>query len=94
MKEIRNYKNIRRKPQIKGFSPEMFFTFIGIGLLTAFFIFIGGFDKMRFGIWAVINFISLILTKIVFSSDSFMRKILDEKFPKEISALTKTKKKK
>lgn len=75
---------------ILGFNPNSFYIFLGFAFLSMS-IFFTGFTLMKLIIWASINFISLILTKIVLSNDDFMRKFMDEKFPKELSSLTKKK---
>lgn len=92
MKEIRNYKNIRRKPQIHGFSPNAFYLFIaivGISLL----ILTTGFSWIKIICILIINALSLVFTKLVMSNDHLMKKIFNEKFPKEISPLTRGKSK-
>lgn len=88
MKEIRNYKNIRRKPQIMGFSPNGFYIFMGV-LLISLFVFSTGFSFKKAMLVVGINFISAIITKIFISNKDLIRKIVDEKFPKEISSVTR-----
>jgi len=93
MKEIRNYKNIRRKPQIHGFSPNAFYLFIavaGISLMTL----TTGFSWIKIISILIINGLSLVFTKLVMSNDHLMKKLFNEKFPKEISPLTRDKSKK
>lgn len=88
MKEIRNYKNIRRKPEIHGFSPNAFYVFLaiaGVSLLTL----TAGFSWIKIICILVVNGLSLIFTKLVMSNDSLMKKIFNEKFPTEISPLTR-----
>ena len=92
MKEIRNYKNIRRKPELFGFSPNAFYLFVaiaGISLLTL----TTGFSWTKLIVILIFNGISLVFTKVVVSNDKLMKKIFNEKFPTEISALTRNKKK-
>lgn|GEM_PF-2792295 len=88
MKEIRNYKNIRRKPQIWGFTPEAFYLAMGIAIVSLV-ILATTFTWTKLIIVAVINLCSVILTKIFMSNNDFLRKMLDEKFPDEISPLTR-----
>lgn len=88
MKEIRNYKNIRRKPEIHGFSPNAFYLFLaiaGVSLLTL----TTGFSWMKIICILIINGLSLVFTKLVMSNDRLMKKLLNEKFPTEISSLTR-----
>jgi len=88
MKEIRNYKNIRRKPEIHGFSPNAFYLFLaiaGVSLLTL----TTGFSWMKIIFILIINGLSLVFTKLVMSNDRLMKKLLNEKFPTEISSLTR-----
>lgn len=88
MKEIRNYKNIRRKPQIHGFSPIAFYIFTA-GLLLSLLTLSGGFTFAKLVGILIFNAISYIITRLVISNDILMKKLLDEKFPKEISHLTR-----
>lgn len=88
MKEIRNYKNIRRKPQIQGFSPNAFYLFITI-LGISLMILTTGFSWVKVICILIINAISLVFTKLVMSNDNLLKKFLNEKFPKEISPMTR-----
>lgn len=88
MKEIRNYKNIRRKPQIHGFSPNAFYFFIAIACISLLTL-TTGFSLIKIVCILIINGLNLIFTKLVMSNDHLMKKVFNEKFPKEISALTR-----
>lgn len=90
MKEIRNYKNIRRKPQIHGFSPNAFYLFVGIAGISLMTL-TTGFSWVKIIAILIINGLSLVFTKLVVSNDHLMKKLFNEKFPKEISSLTRTK---
>ena len=90
MKEIRNYKNIRRKPEIYGFTPNGFYTFVAVAILSLA-IFFGGFTLFKLIIVAIINGISIVFTKLIMSNDNLLKRLFNEKFPKEISSLTKSK---
>lgn len=92
MKEIRNYKNLRSQPYIYGFSPTGFYVFVGIGLLTLFS-FTTGFSIIKIIIVAGINLISFIYTKYFMNDNALTKYLLNDKFPKEISDLTKKKSK-
>lgn len=88
MKEIRNYKNIRRKPEIHGFTPNAFYLFLaiaGVSLLTL----TTGFSWIKIICILVVNGLSLVFTKLVISNESLMNKLFNEKFPTEISSLTR-----
>lgn len=91
MKEIRNYKNIRRKPQIWGFTPTGFYIFVGIAALSLFS-FAVSFSLVHLIIVVAINVLSLIVTKLFISNEHMMKRLLNEKFPTEISDLTRSKK--
>lgn len=93
MKEIRNYKNIRRKPQIHGFSPNAFYLFIAIACISLLTL-TSGFSWIKIICILIINALSIIFTKLVMSNDHLMKKLFNEKFPKEISPLTREKSKK
>lgn len=93
MKEIRNYKNIRRKPQIHGFSPNAFYLFIGIAGMSLMTLTMG-FTWVKIICILIINALSLVFTKLVMSNDHIMKKLFNEKFPKEISPLTRDRSKK
>lgn len=76
-----------------GFTPNSFIVFVIIFCFSLLIFLI----KMSWGtliFFFITNFISLIVTKLLIGNDIFMRKFIDEKFPKEISALTKKKGKK
>lgn len=88
MREIRNYKNIRRKPEIHGFSPSGFYIFTG-GLLLSLLTLSGGITFSKLINVFIFNAISLVITKLVLSNDRLIKKVLNEKFPKEISHLTR-----
>lgn len=88
MKEIRNYKNIRREPQIHGFSPNAFYLFIA-ALLVSLMVLTTGFSWIKVICILVFNAINLVFTKLIMSNENFIRKFLNEKFPKEISPLTR-----
>ncbi len=88
MKEIRNYKNIRRKPKIFGFTPMSFIIFCMVALLSLS-LFLVGFSWVKLLIVIFINFISLIVNRIVMGEDNPVSSMFDEKFPEEISSLTK-----
>lgn len=90
MKEIRNYKNIRRKPQIHGFSPNAFYLFVGIAGVSLMTL-TTGFSWIKIIIILIINALSLVFTKLIVSNDQLMKKLFNEKFPKELSSLTKYK---
>ena len=93
MKEIRNYKNIRRKPQIHGFSPNAFYLFIGVAGISLMTL-TTGFSWVKIICILIINALNLVFTKLVMSNDHLMKTIFNEKFPKEISALTRDRSKK
>jgi len=93
MKEIRNYKNIRRKPQIHGFSPNAFYLFIGIAGICLMTL-TTGFSWVKIICILIINALNLVFTKLVMSNDLIMKKLFNEKFPKEISPLTRDRSKK
>lgn len=88
MKEIRNYKNIRRKPELFGFSPNAFYLFVGV-LAVSLMTLTTGFSWLKILIIICINVINLIFTKLIVSNDHLMRKVFNEKFPSQISALTR-----
>lgn len=88
MKEIRNYKNIRRKPTIYGFTPNAFYIFTGLTLLSLLTLSSGFSFRKLIGVLVFIVIV-YILTKLVLSNDKLLKKLLDEKFPLEISHLTR-----
>lgn len=93
MKEIRNYKNIRRKPQIHGFSPNAFYLFIGIAGISLMTL-TTGFSWVKIICILIINALNLVFTKLIMSNNHLMKKLFNEKFPKEISSLTRDRAKK
>lgn len=89
MKEIRNYKNIRRKPYIWGFSYSNFLIFCGVSLLFSFILFTG-FSFLKLGIVVGLIFLAYVVLKIVLS-DNVLDRMFSEKFPKQINDLTRKK---
>lgn len=90
MRKVKVYKHIRKKPQIWGFTPNAFYIFSGGSLLSCS-ILLFGFSFKKIIIVGILIFIILIVTKVFMSNSNFIRKFSDEKFPKEISPLTKNK---
>ncbi|MRM84277.1 hypothetical protein [Riemerella anatipestifer] len=90
MKTIRNYKHIRRKPDIYGFSPNGFYLFSALAIMSLLTL-SGGFSFKKLIIILLFNSINLVVTKLIISNDKILRKILDEKFPTEISHLNRRK---
>ncbi len=88
MKEIRNFKNIRRKPELYGFTYNNFLLFCGIALFGSFILF-SGITIKKVTIYGVILLIDFIATRYLIGSDSLLTKMLSEKFPKEVNDFTK-----
>lgn len=93
MKEIRNYKNIRRKPYVYGFTVNGFLIFIGIAV-CALFAFATGFTINKIIIVAVVISLDYIVCKLIISNPTMLDRLFNEKFPKEITDLTRNKNKK
>ena len=87
MKEIRNYKNIRRKPEIYGFTPNGFYTFVAIAILSLA-IFFGGFTLFKLIIVAIINGISIVFTKLIMSNDNLLKRLFNENWKNVIIELS------
>lgn len=88
MKELKTHKNIRREVEIWGFKPLPFMIFLAVILFSGF-----GFladASLNNAIYLLVaNVISFVVTKIIMSNDSLTKSVRDEKFPKEITDLTK-----
>jgi hypothetical protein len=93
MKEIRNFRNIRRKPQLFGFTYNNFLIFCAIALLGSFILF-NGITFKKIIIYAIILLIGFIATRYLIGAESLLNKAMNEKFPKEINDFTKKVKKK
>jgi hypothetical protein len=81
---MKNYKNIRQKPYIYGFSVVGFFSF-AIGGICALMSFMSGFSFLK--IITVIIFIGLlyIFSKYILSNKEFASRIFDNKLPNKYS---------
>lgn len=88
MKTLRNYKHIRKKPQIWGFSLNSFYCFLGIVCISVFYL-ASDFTWKKLIIALVFDGVGLIITKLVVGNEKFERYFFDQKFPEEISDLTK-----
>ena len=88
MKEIKNYKHIRRKPMLFGFSLTSFmiFAFISLGGL---FTFVDGFSSTKLIIVAIVIVLAFIVCRYFLGENSLLNKFLHQKFPNEINDLTK-----
>ena len=93
MKEIRNFRNIRRKPELFGFTYNNFLIFCAIALLGSFILF-NGITFKKIIIYAIILLIGFIATRYLIGAESLLNKAMNEKFPKEINDFTKKVKKK
>ena len=88
MKEINNYKNIRRKPYVYGFSTTnaiVFFIISIILVLTTVF----GFTFKKLMIISIIGSINYLVCKGL-SNGAILKKLFDKPLPKEISNLSET----
>lgn len=88
MKEVNNYKNIRRKPYIYGFSTTnaiVFFIISIILILTIVF----GFSFKKLMTISIIGSINYLLCKGL-SNGTLLNKLFDKPLPKEISNLSET----
>lgn len=92
MKEIRNFRNIRRKPELFGFTYNNFLIFCGIALFGSFILF-SGITINKLLIYGVILLIGFIATRYLIGAESLLTKTLNEKFPKEINDFSKKVKK-
>ncbi|PXW07097.1 hypothetical protein C8D70_12312 [Chryseobacterium sp. CBTAP 102] len=90
MKSLETHKNIRKEVEVWGFAPTPFLIFAGIGLCSALIV-VSDFSFRSFIIVLIINAISYVINKIILSNKDIMKSFLYEKFPKEITDLTKNK---
>lgn len=81
---MKNYKNIRRKPYIYGFTITGFFTF-AIGGICLILSFMNGFTFNKLVIVLILLFILFLISKYILSNPAFISKILDNKLPKKYS---------
>lgn len=88
MKEIRNYKHIRKKPEVHGLSINSFYLFSAIFIISILSL-TTGFTIKKAIIVGIINAINLAVNKLILSNDKLLKRMLDEKFPSEISHLTR-----
>jgi len=81
---MKNYRHIRKKPYIYGFSITGFFVFltISVGLLISFTL---GITLIKFIIIAFVIALSYILCRYVLSDEKLLSKAFDKKLPKRYS---------
>jgi hypothetical protein len=90
MKELKTHKDMRGSVSVHGFKPIAFAVFLVVGVFSIIALF-GDFSYKSVLVTIGINTVSFIITKIVISNEAFSKGKLNEKFPKEITDLTKTK---
>ncbi|HAY3536863.1 hypothetical protein KRE40_18570 [Elizabethkingia meningoseptica] len=90
MKELQTHKSIRKKVEVWGFAPIPFLIFFGIAVFSALG-FMADLSWNAFIICLIINGVSFIINKVILSNESFLKNMLNEKFPNEITDLTKNK---
>ena len=81
---MKNYKKIRQKPYIYGFSIVGFFAF-AIGGVCVLLSFMSGFSLAKFIIVGILIMILFLFSKHVLSSPVVLSKIFDNKLPKKYS---------
>ena len=90
MKELQTHKSIRKKVEVWGFAPIPFLIFVGVAVFSTLG-FMAEFSWNTFIICLIINGVSFIINKVILSNESFLKNVLNEKFPNEITDLTKNK---
>jgi len=81
---VKNYKNIRRKPYLYGFTVKAFFAFV-IGIIIGLFTFSTGFSFGKFGLFLIWSLLLYAVCKYVFSNDNIVNRFLDNKLPTSYS---------
>ena len=79
-----NYKNIRQKPYIYGFSVKGFFFAVG-GSIISLLILITGFSLIKIIIAGIGIFISYIVGRVFLTDSELLNKLIDNKLPKKHS---------
>lgn len=91
MKEVRNFKNIRRKPELWGFSYMNFIAFAGVALLSSVLLF-NGITVKKVILYACILLVDFVVFRYLVGENSITNRMLNEKFPKELNDFTKKQK--
>lgn len=81
---MKNYKNIRKKPYLYGFTVKAFLVFVG-GLLFSLLSFMSGFTFLKLVVVLLSDFLLLLVCKFVFSNDKIINRFMDNKLPKNYS---------
>ncbi len=84
MKEIKNYKNIRKKAYLYGFDKIPFFVFVA-SFVVALLTFLGGFSLMKVIFVCTFIGVSYLLCRNIFSNEKLLNSFLDNKLPKKYS---------
>lgn len=88
MREVNNYKNIRRKPYIYGFSTTNAIVFFIISIVLVLTI-VFGFSFTKLLVILIIESINYLVCKGL-SNGTLLNKLFDKPQPKEISNLSET----
>ncbi len=81
---MRNYKKIRQKPYIYGFSLVGFFAFLAITVLLML-ILLSGFSLIKYLIVFILIGLNYLFCRHVLSSEKVQQKIFDKNLPKNYS---------
>jgi hypothetical protein len=81
---LKNYKNIRQKPYIYGFSVKGFFFAVG-GSILSLLVLITGFNLVKIIIAGLGVLISYLVGRILLTDSEFLNKLIDNKLPKKHS---------
>ncbi len=90
MKELNNYKKIRVKPYLYGFTFKSITSAIGITILATFIMFANmEINKVKLLIWVLIIVVNIVINRYILGEVNYLEKIFQNKFPKELTDLTK-----
>jgi hypothetical protein len=92
MKELQTHKSIRKKVEVWGFAPIPFPDLFGVAVISVLgFMADLSWNTFIIFLLIIVNGVSFIINKVILSNENFLRNILNEKFPNEITDLTKNK---
>jgi len=87
MNILNNYKNIRKKPNVWGFTYHNLILFLIIEIISSL-MFLFGFSVVKLVIFVVVLAVNYLVCMYLLSGNIF-NDLLSEKFPDEINDLTK-----
>lgn len=90
MRQINNYKKIRVKPYLYGFTFKSLNYVIGITIVLTLLLF-GNMEmsSTRIGLWVILQLINILVNRYILGDANILEKLGQKKLPDELTDLTK-----